>query len=110
PVLLSLLSGCYLFSDAPKTRKQSGSEAAPAPAQTNSAATVEPPKPEGEVADCPAFLTGVEAKARTIASSCGPVRVRGQYRVDGGTLTLEPGVELRFEQNAVLEVGRDRPG
>lgn len=114
PVLLSLLSGCYLFSDAPKARKTADNERAAAKPQTDPApaprSAAEPATPDGKVADCPEFLTGVEAKARTIASSCGPVRVRGQYRIDGGTLTLEPGVELRFEQNAVLEVGRDRPG
>ncbi len=111
PVFLSLLSGCYLFSDEPKARKQPGSEASePPPSEAGSSSANKPVKPEGQVADCPTFLTGTETKARTIASSCGSVRVRGQYRVDGGTLTLEPGVELRFEQNAVLEVGRDRPG
>lgn len=111
PLLLSLLCGCYIFSDEPKARKQSGSEVGEAasadPPPTPTPAT---PQPDGQVADCPAFLTGTETKARTIASSCEPVRVRGQYRIDGGMLTLEPGVELRFETDAVVEVGRDRPG
>jgi len=109
-VLLSLLSGCYLFSDEPKARKQPGDASKPGPAQAETLADEPPATPEDAVGDCPAFLTGVEAKPRTIASSCGPIRVRGQYRVDGGSLTLEPGVELRFEQGAVLEVGKDRPG
>lgn len=108
PLLLSLLSGCYLFSDEPKARKQPGSEVGEDPSEPTP--TPELPQPEGEVADCPSFLTGVETKARTIASSCPAVRVRGQYRIDGGTLTLEAGVELRFEKDAILEVGRDRPG
>ncbi len=113
PVLLSLLTGCYLFSDEPKARKKSGSAAAEPSADASAAkpaAEPTPPQPEGQTNDCPAVLTGTETAARTIASGCAPVRVRGQYRIDGGTLTLEPGVELRFEQGAVLEVGRDRPG
>ncbi|MFO7564086.1 MAG: hypothetical protein R6X02_15680 [Enhygromyxa sp.] len=112
PLLLSLLSGCYLFNDEPKARKQPGSEAGEEPQVAADAPTptLEPPAPEGEIADCPAFLTGVETKARTISADCPAVRVRGQYRVDGGTLTLEAGVELRFEDAAILEVGRDRPG
>src|SRR5690606_16492284 len=109
PLLPSLLTGCYLFSDEPKARKQPGSEVGQDPDEA-APDKPEPPRPEGSVADCPEFLTGVEAQARTIAASCPPVRVRGQYRIDGGTLTLEAGVELRFEQNAILEVGRDRPG
>lgn len=110
PLLLSLLCGCYLFSDEPKARKKPGSEVGEDPADADPTSTPEPPQPEGQVADCPASLTGVETQARTIAASCPPVRVRGQYRIDGGTLTLEAGVELRFEQGAILEVGRDRPG
>jgi hypothetical protein len=112
PLLLSLSCGCYLFSDEPKARKQPGSEVGEDPSDAHQPTTTTPetPQPEGEVADCPAFLTGTETKARVIASSCAPVRVRGQYRIDGGTLTIEAGVELRFEKDAVLEVGRDRPG
>jgi hypothetical protein len=108
PLLLSLLCSCYLFSDEPKARKKPGSEVGEDPAEPTP--TAEPPTPDGQVADCPTFLTGTETHARTIASTCAPVRVRGQYRIDGGTLTLEAGVELRFEQNAILEVGRDRAG
>lgn len=110
-LLMSFVGGCYLFGDEPKARKQPGSEVGEDPSEAaEPTPKPEPPQPEGQVADCPAFLTGTEAKARTIAAACPPVRVRGQYRIDGGTLTLEAGVELRFEEDAVLEVGRDRPG
>jgi hypothetical protein len=110
PMLLSLLTGCYLFSDDPKTRKQPGSEVGEDPQDTATTLAPEAPQPEGEVADCPAFLTGTETQARTISASCSAVPVRGQYRIDGGTLTLEAGASLRFEKDAILEVGRDRPG
>jgi hypothetical protein len=107
PLLISLLCGCYLFSDEPKARKKPGSEVGEDPSD---AALTPEPQPDGQAVECPTFLTGTETQARVIASTCAPVRVRGQYRIDGGTLTLEAGVELRFEQNAILEVGRDRPG
>jgi hypothetical protein len=116
PLLLSLLTGCYLLSDEPKARKQPGSASEPAPSEAGSSGAQPGEAPAsaaagtGELADCPAFLTGVETQDRTLASSCGPIRVRGQYRVEGGRLTVEAGVELRFEQGAVLEVGKDRPG
>jgi hypothetical protein len=110
-VALSSGSGCYVFSDEPKARKhndvatskQAADTAAPTPTET-------PSVPATDVVDCPQTLTGVESQARTIASSCASVRVRGQYIIDGGSLTIAAGVELRFEPGAVLEVGRDRPG
>jgi hypothetical protein len=102
-------SGCYAFSDEPKARKQNGVATAEQAADTASP-TPTPTQPPTDVVDCPQTLTGVESQARTIASSCVSVRVRGQYVIDGGSLTIAAGVELRFEPNAVLEVGRDRPG
>jgi len=63
PLLLSSLCGCYLFSDEPKARKQPGSEAGEQPETPEANAKPEPPKPEGEASDCPAFLTGTETKA-----------------------------------------------
>jgi hypothetical protein len=112
PALLGFMtlasgSGCYVFSDEPKARKQSGVQATKQAADT---ATPSPTPPATDVVDCPQTLTGVESQARMIESSCGSVRVRGQYVIDGGSLTIAAGVELRFEPGAVLEVGRDRPG
>jgi hypothetical protein len=114
PALIGLVCSCYLFGDEPKVRKRSD-DGADAVAKTSDAPEtepreIEPPTPEGQIADCPQLLTGVESKARTIASTCPPVHVRGLYRIDGGTLELQAGVELRFEPGAVLEVGRDKPG
>jgi hypothetical protein len=115
PCVLSLVCGCYLLSDEPKARKQSGTSDADSPAsgpsfgpdEAGALAETGDATPAGE---CPTFLTGIETSARTLASSCAAVRVRGTYRIDGGSLTVEPGVELRFEADAVLEVGRDRAG
>ena len=117
--LLTAMSGCYLFSDEPKARKQEGE---PSATSASASAAVEEPASSGEsptpaalepgpaTSECPEFLTGIETQARTLPSSCASVRVRGQYRVEGGSLTIEAGVELRFEAGAALEVGRDAPG
>ncbi|MFV8751120.1 hypothetical protein ACNOYE_11300 [Nannocystaceae bacterium ST9] len=101
-----LLSGCYLFSDEPKARKHTGDElptdevVAPTPT----------PTPVATLPGCPSVLTGTEVGDRTIAGECGVVSVRGQYRIEGGSLTLAAGVELRVEPGAVIDVGRAKPG
>lgn len=104
-------SGCYVFSDEPKARKHNDVPTSKQAADTGTPTPTETPSvPPTDVVDCPQTLTGVESQARVIASSCTSVRVRGQYVIDGGSLTIAPGVELRFEPGAVLEVGRDSPG
>jgi hypothetical protein len=105
--LLALLSGCYLFSDEPKARKHSG-DPLPSDDPAPAAAPSDPLAPA--VPGCPTVLTGTESTDRTIASECGTVSVSGQYRIEGGSLTLAAGVELRFESGAVLDVGRAKPG
>ena len=105
--LLVTLTGCYLFSDEPKARKHSGDPiAADEPAPSKPAADL----PIAAAPGCPSVLTGTEASDRVIASECGAVEVRGQYRIEGGSLTIGAGVELRFEAGAVLDVGRAKPG
>ncbi len=103
--LLATLTGCYLFSDEPKARKHTGDEI-PADAAPKPAAAAAPIE---SVPGCPTQLTGTETTDRTIASECGPVTIQGQYRIEGGSLTLAAGVELRFEAGAVLDVGRANP-
>lgn len=101
------LTGCYLFSDEPKARKHTGDQIAEdelAP-KAMPEATPLPGAP-----GCPTILSGTESTDRTIASECGTVSVAGQYRIEGGSLTLAAGVELRFEAGAVLDVGRAKPG
>lgn len=112
PALLSLVCGCYLFSDEPKARKQSGASLGKQAGDAGHEGSEgpEPTPPATEVDACPQTLTGVESGQRTIPSSCASVRVRGKYLIDGGSLTIGAGVELRFEPNATLEVGQNRPG
>jgi hypothetical protein len=105
--LLVTLTGCYLFSDEPKARKRTGDEI---PADELGPKAAPPTTPVAAVPGCPLVLTGTESTDRTIASECGTVSVTGQYRIEGGSLTLAAGVELRFEAGAVLDVGRAKPG
>jgi hypothetical protein len=107
--MLGMVCSCYVFSDEPKARKQTGATPSQQVGDTASPTPTPTPTPT-DVVDCPQTLTGVESQARTIASSCASVRVRGQYVIDGGSLTIAAGVELRFEPGAVLEVGHNRPG
>jgi hypothetical protein len=99
----------------PVDDKAAGSAAAPAsagssaPANAGSAAPVH--TAEGGavtdlpvVTDCPKSLAGAEAVARTIKKECGPVVVTGEYDVNG-SLTLEAGAILKFQDGADLEVG-----
>ncbi len=109
---MGLLFGCYVFSDEPKARKQTGTTPAKPDSEKKAADKPDatPTPTEADAVECPQTLTGVEDNARTIASGCGPVRVRGKYQIEGGSLTIGAGVELRFEPNATLEVGQNRPG
>lgn len=109
-----LAAGCYLFSDEPKARKTERepavAEDADAEANVDEADGPAPSEPLAIEDGCPAELSGVETSARTIDSDCGPVVVRGGYRIDGGRLTLAAGARLQFEAGASLAVGRGQPG
>ncbi|MCA9689958.1 MAG: hypothetical protein R3A51_21750 [Nannocystaceae bacterium] len=61
--------------------------------------------PYPAVRSCPATLEAPEQLNRTISQGCGVVRVRAGYRLEGGSLTLEPGVTLAFEPDAGLVLG-----
>jgi len=54
---------------------------------------------------CPERLVGIETVDRVIPQDCGPVRIDATYRLDAGSLTVEPGVVLEFEAGAELALG-----
>jgi hypothetical protein len=58
--------------------------------------------------DCPKSLAGSEMVARTIKKACGPITITGEYDIDG-SLTLEAGAVLRFQDGASLDVGYNKP-
>ncbi len=57
------------------------------------------------VDDCPDRLVGIETVDRVLRQGCGPVRIDPTYRLDAGSLTVEPGVILEFERGAELALG-----
>ncbi|HET9626047.1 MAG TPA: hypothetical protein VFP84_32020 [Kofleriaceae bacterium] len=57
--------------------------------------------------DCPKSLAGSETVARTIKKACGPITITGEYDVDG-SLTLEAGAVLKFQDGASLDVGYNK--
>ncbi len=61
------------------------------------------------VAGCPKTLERPEAVDRVIERGCGPVRVTAEYRLDAGSLTIEPGARLEFDAGAGLFVGFQKP-
>ncbi len=61
--------------------------------------------PYEAVAGCPEALASPESVDRVIERGCGPVRVTADYRLDAGSLTIEPGARLEFEAGAGLFVG-----
>jgi len=60
--------------------------------------------------ECPKSLAGTDEVDRVIKSECGVVPVTGEYRVEGGTLTIEAGVTLAFAPGARLVVGEWKTG
>ncbi len=135
-LLVTLGAGCKKSTPeappaakAPAATAEHTSEPAPAnspppgqpsdPANANAAEPAQPVAPAnaegGAVAapttatECPKSLSGTDAIDRTIASACGTVPVTAEYRVDGGTLTIEAGVTLAFEAGAALRVGEFAP-
>jgi len=74
-------------------------EAKSAPAQRTA------PSEYAEVKTCPDRLADIETVDRIIPRGCGPVRVDRTYRLDAGSLTIEPGAILEFEPGAELALG-----
>lgn len=57
------------------------------------------------VSSCPKELAAIERIDRVLSRGCGPVAIRAGYRLDAGSLTVEPGVELVFDRDAELRLG-----
>ncbi|HEY0194731.1 MAG TPA: hypothetical protein VGC42_26645 [Kofleriaceae bacterium] len=108
-LMLAAAPGCKKPHDGDKLG--SSSNAGTAANGTGSAPASPIPTAEGGaiadlpvVSDCPKSLGGAEAVARTIKKECGPVIVTKEYDVNG-SLTLEAGAVLKFQDGADLEVG-----
>jgi hypothetical protein len=111
--LILVLLACGCGKKKPLDDKATGSAGAPPAAAGSAGAGSAAPVPTAEgsavadlpvVTDCPKSLAGAETVARTIKKACGPVVVTGEYDVNG-SLTLEAGAILKFQDGADLEVG-----
>ncbi len=97
-VLVASGPGCGEDKVEPRTpvpREDTGLEPEPLPARE-------------AIEDCPTALEGTIDVDRTITAGCD-VSVPGHVSVDGATLTLQPGVTLRFADGAGMVVSSFRP-
>lgn len=124
PVLVLLASGCTKkpagTANDQTSATTSGATGATGAAGATGSGAVPSATPavhtaEGEavgalpvVDDCPRSLGGAEAVARTIKKACGPILVTREYDING-SLTLEAGSILRFQDGAELDVGYNGP-
>lgn len=110
---LALAPGCKKKSNPADTGTTSGS-AATAGSAAAAGSSAPSTAAGGEVqalpvvTDCPKSLGGTEKVARTLTKACGPITVTETFTVDG-SLTLEPGVILKFQPDAGLVVGYHGP-
>lgn len=115
-LLLSFTTGCDSSEDKsePADKATAGSKDA---GKTPNASDTKPGKDRDANAagsevgakatskDCPKSLSGRESINRVITKECGVVPVTADYRIDGGTLTLEAGATLAFSHDVGLYVG-----
>jgi hypothetical protein len=73
------------------------------------ATAVEEPKVGQLIADCPKELTGTERNHRILTKACVDVTVVDDYVINGGSLTLEAGVQLLAKPYAQIHVGYSEP-
>jgi hypothetical protein len=61
-------------------------------------------------AGCNSALTESIVADYTLTEKCSPYTPAGDLNVDGFALTIEPGVEIKFADNATFSVGYYKPG
>ncbi|PZR03444.1 MAG: hypothetical protein DI536_36000 [Archangium gephyra] len=66
--------------------------------------------PDAGVSNCDRSLPQKLTRDTTLLAKCSPYSVERPLTVDGFTLTIEPGVEVRFFAGAQLEAGVRVPG
>lgn len=92
---------------APKAAPEAPSAPEAAPPQNAAGEAVAEKKSDSE---CPKSLGGTDEVDRVIKGECGVVPVTGEYRVEGGTLTIEAGATLSFAPGARLVIGEWKTG
>ncbi|MBI5545025.1 MAG: hypothetical protein HY901_14130, partial [Deltaproteobacteria bacterium] len=114
-VVVLSLTGCSKKKDGDA---QSGAQAG---GGTQTAVTQTGPQPGGKQpgsADpgaktpegCNSDLSQPIEADYTLTEKCSPYKIGSDFGIDGYTLTIEPGVELRFADNTRLGAGYSKPG
>lgn len=104
-VLLLSTAACGK-TEGPKPDAKVDAKATGAAAQAGGSAAGAATSAATRVSECPRSLGGAETNIeRVISRDCGPVTVVEDYRIDGGSLTLEAGAILQFKDGAGLVVG-----
>ncbi len=98
--VLALAFACQKPAAKPEGDGKAG-EPGPVPASAAGGPVVA----TGKVTVCPKSLGGSESVHRVISRDCGVVPVTEDYHVDGGSLTLEAGASLSFNNGAGLHIG-----
>jgi hypothetical protein len=121
------LSACKKNEPAPPAASSTEKPTAPAEAAKTPEPATEAPPPATEAAapqnaagdgvaekksdgECPKSLGGTDEVDRLIKGECGVVPVTAEYRVEGGTLTIEAGATLSFAPGARLVIGEWKTG
>lgn len=92
--------------DSKQTDTKTGADGGTTPASSAAGDAV---VPADAIKDCPESLQGKDEVSRVITKACGTVPVTGTYKMEGGTLFLEPGAKLAFADGAVMQVGYSAP-
>ena len=112
---LAVLTGCggKKKDDAAGRSSASGAVAPGVKASSVAAgASAEPPRRSAAAGGCVTKLGGdtpIPDGDVVLRKDCGPVTITDEVVVDGRTLTIEPGVELRFTPGAQLGIGYGGP-
>ena len=61
--------------------------------------------PADAIKECPKSLSGRDEVSRVITKECGDVQVTGNYKMEGGSLILQPGAKLVFADGVGMQIG-----
>jgi|GEM_PF-1402288 len=61
--------------------------------------------PADAITECPKSLSGRDEVSRVITKECGTVPVTGNYKMEGGSLILQPGATLAFADGVGMQIG-----
>lgn len=65
--------------------------------------------PADAIKECPKSLSGTDEVSRVITKECGTVAVTGNYKMEGGSLILQPGATLAFADGVGMQIGYAKP-